>query len=127
MRRRDFAQAVAGSLIGTGLGGGAIPIGQKVPRAARSISASASQEQSTGVEQVTAAVTQMDRVTRSNSAEPVRLTSTALASQAVQLQEMVACFRLTDDTAENEGFPGDERGGGRPTHSREKMALVESF
>jgi methyl-accepting chemotaxis protein len=91
--------------------------------------ASASQEQSTGVEQVTAAVTQMDRVTHSNSAEAAKLTSTAqsLASQAAQLQEMVACFRLTDGPAEDEGFPGDERGGGRPTHSREKMALVGSF
>jgi len=88
--------------------------------------ASASQEQSTGVEQVTAAVTQMDRVTHSNSAEAAKLTSTAqsLASQAAQLQEMVACFRLTDDPAEDEGFPGDERGGGRPIHSMEKMALV---
>jgi len=88
--------------------------------------ASASQEQSTGVEQVNAAVTQMDRVTSSNSAEATKLTSTAqsLASQAVQLQEMVACFRLTDDPDEDEGFPGEEPGGGRPTHARKKMALV---
>jgi methyl-accepting chemotaxis protein len=91
--------------------------------------ATASQEQSTGVEQVTAAVTQMDRVTCSNSAEATKLTSTAqsLASQAEQLQEMVACFRLTDDPSEDAGFPGDERHGGQPTHSLEKMALVESF
>ena len=90
--------------------------------------ASASQEQSTGVEQVTAAVTQMDRVTHSNSAEAAKLTSTAqsLASQAAQLQEMVACFRLTDDPARDKGFPGYERGGGRPTQPREEMALVES-
>jgi methyl-accepting chemotaxis protein len=89
----------------------------------------ASQEQSTGVEQVTAAVTQMDRVTRSNSAEATKLTSTAqsLAGQAAQLQEMVARFRLTDGPTQDEGFPGDERGEGRPVHSREKMALVESF
>ena len=79
-----------------------------------------------GVEQVTAAVTQMDRVTHSNSTEATNLTSTAqsLAGQAAQLQEMVARFRLTDDPAEDEGFPGDERGGGRPIHSMEKMALV---
>jgi len=91
--------------------------------------ASASQEQSTGVEQVTAAVTQMDRVTHSNSAEAAKLTSTAqsLASQAEQLQEMVACFRLTDDSIDEEGFPGDERRRGQPTHSMEKMALVESL
>ncbi len=91
--------------------------------------ASASQEQSTGVELVTGAVTQMDRVTRSNSAEATKLTSTAqsLASQAAQLQEMVARFRLTEDPARDEGLPGDERGGGRPIRSREEMALVESF
>jgi methyl-accepting chemotaxis protein len=92
--------------------------------------ASASQEQSTGVELVTGAVTQMDRVTRSNSAEATKLTSTAqsLASQAAQLQEMVARFRLTtEDPAGDEGLPSDERGGGRPIHSREEMALVESF
>jgi len=91
--------------------------------------AAASQEQSTGVEQVTAAVTQMDRITCSNSAEATKLTSTAqsLASQAEQLQEMVACFRLTDDPVEGEGFPGDERRGAHPTHSPEEMALVESF
>jgi methyl-accepting chemotaxis protein len=91
--------------------------------------AAASQEQSTGVEQVTAAVTQMDRITCNNSAEATKLTSTAqsLASHAEQLQDMVACFRLTDDPVEEEGFPGDERHGGQPTHSLEKMALVESF
>ncbi len=91
--------------------------------------ATASREQSTGVEQVTAAVTQMDRVTCSNSAEATKLTSTAqsLASQAEQLQEMVACFRLTDDSVESEGFPGDERNGGQPSESQEKMTLVESF
>jgi methyl-accepting chemotaxis protein len=91
--------------------------------------ASASQEQSTGVEQVTAAVTQMDRVTSSNSAEATKLTSTAqsLASQAAQLQQMVACFRLTDDPAEDEEFLGDERRGDRSTHAEEEMALVESL
>jgi methyl-accepting chemotaxis protein len=91
--------------------------------------ATASQEQSTGVEQVTAAVTQMDRITWNNSAEATKLTSTAqsLASQAEQLQDMVACFRLTVDSAEDEGFPGDERHGGQPAHSMEKMALVASL
>jgi hypothetical protein len=40
---------------------------------------------------------------------------------------MVACFRLTDDSVDKEGFPGDERRRGQPTHSMEKMALVESL
>jgi methyl-accepting chemotaxis protein len=91
--------------------------------------ANASREQSTGVEQVTAAVTRMDRVTCNNSAEATKLTSTAqsLATQAEELQEMVASFRLTDDPTEDEGFPGDKRHQGQPSHSMKKMALVESF
>jgi len=88
-----------------------------------------SQEQSTGVEQVTVAVTQMDRVTCNNSAEATKLTSTAqsLAGQAEQLQQMVACFRLTDDSADVKGFPGNERHQGQPSDAIKKMALVESF
>jgi hypothetical protein len=50
-----------------------------------------------------------------------------LAGQAEQLQQMVACFRLTDDPPEDEGFPGDDRHGGKPSHSMKEMALVESF
>jgi hypothetical protein len=71
----------------------------------------------------------MDRITCNNSAEATKLTSTAqsLASQAEQLQEMVACFRLTDDPVEGEEFPRDERHGGQPADSLEKMALAESF
>ena len=74
-------------------------------------------------------MTQMDRITGNNSAEATKLTSTAqsLASQAEPLQEMVACFRLTDEPVEVDGFPADERRGGQPAHSMEKMALVESL
>jgi len=90
--------------------------------------ASASQEQSTGVGQVTSAVTQMDRVTHSNSAEAKKLTSTAqsLAGKATQLQEMLARFRLIDDSVEDEEFSIDENGAGRRIQTREEMALLES-
>lgn len=56
----------------------------------------ASQEQSTGIEQVNKAMTQMDQVTQSNSAQTEELSSTAqsLSSQAQQLQAMANRFQL---------------------------------
>ena len=52
--------------------------------------ASASDEQSRGIEQVTQAVTQMDQVTQQNAAA-------ALEEQAITLADAVAVFRLADD------------------------------
>jgi methyl-accepting chemotaxis protein len=53
--------------------------------------ASASAEQSTGGDQVNGAITQMDHVTQSNSAQTEELSSTAqgLAGQAAHLLELV--------------------------------------
>jgi methyl-accepting chemotaxis protein len=61
--------------------------------------AAASQEQSTGIDQVNRAVTQMDQVTQSNAAQTEELSSTAqmLASQAEQLQALVAGFKLGEE------------------------------
>jgi methyl-accepting chemotaxis protein len=58
--------------------------------------AAASQEQSTGIDQVNRAVTQMDQVTQSNAAQTEELSSTAqaLTAQAEQLQALVAGFKL---------------------------------
>jgi methyl-accepting chemotaxis protein len=58
--------------------------------------AAASSEQSTGVEQVNTAVTQMDQVTQSNSAQTEELSSTAqaLAEQAARLTQLVGTFKL---------------------------------
>jgi methyl-accepting chemotaxis protein len=58
--------------------------------------AAASAEQSTGIEQVNSAVTQMDQVTQSNAAQTEELSSTAqsLAEQASRLTELVATFNL---------------------------------
>jgi methyl-accepting chemotaxis protein len=63
--------------------------------------ASASAEQSTGIEQVNRAVLTMDRVTQANAAQSEELTTTAqaLAGQARDLQGMVARFKLDEPGA----------------------------
>ena len=60
--------------------------------------AAASEEQSTGIEQVNTAMTQMDQVTQSNSAQTEELSSTAqaLAAQSTRLLEMVSAFKLSN-------------------------------
>jgi hypothetical protein len=58
--------------------------------------AAASAEQSIGVDQVNTAITQMDHVTQSNSAQTDELSSTAqsLAEQAARLTQLVGQFKL---------------------------------
>jgi methyl-accepting chemotaxis protein len=58
--------------------------------------AAAAQEQSTGIDQVNRAVTQMDQVTQANATQTDQLASTAraLAGQAEQLHALVGRFRL---------------------------------
>ncbi|GGH10965.1 methyl-accepting chemotaxis protein [Silvibacterium dinghuense] len=60
----------------------------------------ASAEQSTGVEQVNTAMTQMDQVTQANSAQTEELSSTAqtLSEQASQLMKTVSAFKLGTET-----------------------------
>jgi methyl-accepting chemotaxis protein len=60
--------------------------------------AAASQEQSTGIDQVNRAVTQMDQVVQSTAAQTEELSSTAqsLTAQARQLQALVSKFVLGD-------------------------------
>ena len=60
--------------------------------------AAASREQTCGIEQVNKAVTQMDQVTQANASQTEELSGTAegLASQAAQLQELVARFTLEE-------------------------------
>ncbi len=59
--------------------------------------AAASREQSTGIDQVNKAITQMDQVTQSNASQTEELNATAegLAGQAVQLQALVGRFKLS--------------------------------
>jgi methyl-accepting chemotaxis protein len=63
--------------------------------------AAASREQSTGIDQVNKAITQMDQVTQSNASQTEELNATAegLAGQAVQLQALVSRFKLSGQTA----------------------------
>jgi methyl-accepting chemotaxis protein len=58
--------------------------------------AAASGEQSTGIEQVNTAMTQMDQVTQANSAQTEELSATAqsLSQQSAHLMELVATFTL---------------------------------
>ncbi|TKI06371.1 HAMP domain-containing protein [Martelella alba] len=68
--------------------------------------ASASDEQSHGIDQVSQAVGQMDGVTQQNAAlvQQATATATVLEEQAASLQQMVAQFRLSDDTIDS-GLP----------------------
>jgi len=61
--------------------------------------AASSGEQSTGIEQVNSAMTQVDRVTQSNSAQTEELSATAqsLSEQSAHLLELVSTFTLTAD------------------------------
>ncbi len=58
--------------------------------------ASASREQSAGIDQVTSAMTQLDAVIQQNAAASEELASSSeeLSSQAVQLRDLVAFFRI---------------------------------
>jgi methyl-accepting chemotaxis protein len=60
--------------------------------------AASSGEQSTGIEQVNTAMTQMDHVTQSNSAQTEELSATAqsLSEQSAQLLELVSTFTLSN-------------------------------
>jgi len=61
--------------------------------------AASSGEQSIGIEQVNTAMTQMDHVTQSNSAQTEELSATAqsLSEQSAQLLELVSSFTLSSD------------------------------
>jgi methyl-accepting chemotaxis protein len=60
--------------------------------------AAASREQSTGIDQVNAAVAQMDKVTQTNASQTEELSGTAqaLLGHAARLQELVDRFKLGD-------------------------------
>ncbi len=61
--------------------------------------AAASKEQSTGIDQVNKAVSQMDSVTQRNASQTEEMSATAqtLTDQAAQLRDLVARFKLGDD------------------------------
>lgn len=64
--------------------------------------AAASREQSSGIDQVNKAVSQMDQVTQANAAQTEQLSGTTdgLASQADRLKEVVDQFHLTQEVSQ---------------------------
>jgi hypothetical protein len=72
---------------------------------------SASDEQTTGIEQVNMAVSQMDEVTQQNAAlvEQASAAAQSMAEQATALREAVAVFRI-NDTAGNAAYTPGTRG-----------------
>jgi methyl-accepting chemotaxis protein len=71
----------------------------------------ASQEQSTGIEQVNTAVTQMDEVTQQNAAlvEEASAAAHALSEQANSLRDAVAVFTLRGDSSRSGEMPTGSR------------------
>jgi methyl-accepting chemotaxis protein len=67
--------------------------------------AAAAGEQSTGIDQVNAAMTQMDQVTQANSAQNEELSSTAqvLSEQSVRLLQLVGTFNLGNHNESSRG------------------------
>jgi methyl-accepting chemotaxis protein len=78
-----------------------------------------SEEQSSGIEQVNTAMTQMDQVTQSNSAQTEELSATAeaLSDQAVQLLELIGSFTLGNDRMRQKD---------RETHPSNQPSLVKA-
>lgn len=74
--------------------------------------AAAASEQSAGVDQVNTAMTQMDHVTQSNSAQTEELSATAqsLSEQAAQLLDLVGTFTLAQDGTKGRGRGGFQHG-----------------
>ena len=80
----------------------------------------ASNEQSQGVAQVGEAVSQMDQVTQQNAAlvEESAAAANSLSSQAQQLQQAVAVFKLSGDAAHSAARPATTYSAHAPTAAR---------
>jgi methyl-accepting chemotaxis protein len=73
--------------------------------------AAASQEQSSGIDEVNKAVTQLDEVTQQNAAlvEEAAAASKSMDDQASNLQELVSIFSIGDAMAEQAAPPARPR------------------
>ncbi|MDY3552257.1 methyl-accepting chemotaxis protein [Gemmata sp. JC717] len=85
--------------------------------------ASASREQSTGIEQVNRAVSQMDTVTQRNASqtEEMSATSQALTDQADQLRNLIARFKLSGD---GRGTPRSAAGSAKKAAYKSRPAVT---
>jgi methyl-accepting chemotaxis protein len=90
-------------------------------------SAAAAAEQSTGVEQVNTAMTQMDQVTQSNAAQTEQLSSTAqaLSEQSHRLMELVGTFVLGNNGHSSHAVPAARRSAAirHPLPAKSKVAM----
>jgi methyl-accepting chemotaxis protein len=86
--------------------------------------AAAAAEQSTGIEQVNQAMTQMDRVTQANSSQTEELSATAqaLSEQAAHLLDLISRFEVGAET----GSGGSDHPAGGEGVSPAKSAKVRS-
>jgi len=77
-----------------------VPSIQKTAELVQEVAA-ASREQSSGVNQINKAMAQVDQVTQRNASAAEELSSTAeeLASQSEGLQQLIAFFKVTEDSA----------------------------
>lgn len=75
-----------------------VPAIRKTADLVQEISA-ASREQSGGLDQINTAVSQLAQTTQMNASSSEELSSTAeeMSAQAIQLQEMVSFFRISDN------------------------------
>ena len=92
------ARVAHGAQIATGAGGTIREIEASISRVAKIVGeiATASQQQSDGIKEVSLAVTQMDEVTQQNAAlvEENAATAASLADEAKRLSELTAAFRV---------------------------------
>ena len=81
--------------------------------------AAASSEQSTGIEQVNTAMTQMDQVTQSNSAQTEELSATAqsLSEQSARLMVLVSTFTLSQGRGSSRDRQSYQLREASPVHS----------
>jgi uncharacterized phage infection (PIP) family protein YhgE len=83
--------------------------------------AAASGEQSTGIEQVNTAMTQMDQVTQANSAQTEELSATAqeLSEEAAHLMDLIGAFTLNRDEINSRSRQAS------PAHAASFVAIVQ--
>src|SRR5579883_640924 len=88
--------------------------------------AAASREQSTGIDQVNKAVTQMDTVTQRNASQTEEMSATAqtLTEQANQLRDLVSRFKLSPEAGSasvHQTYVGAKKDRSRPTITATKL------
>ena len=93
--------------------------------------ASASREQSTGIDQINSAVTQVSKTTQTNAAASEELSATAssMSSRATQLQSMMNFFQVgTEDGVASSNDNGAQRGSNKskphPARAQKPVALA---